>query len=439
MALIWLKENTWMLSIISGMKGWFCARWWLMCTSVLVLLTGAIGLGAVQANELLHDAKAGHGQEIGTPYIKPKGWKIKSSHIVLSPDGKRIYTVFKNRFYVFQLKPFKLLQDHETPLDVKFHSAFDLFLTGDEKHLVLTMQNKIVLYDFSSKKIVRSIELKDNELIDSVLNGNELVVFTKDSNLKAYQNKHPGADRHDFSNQPGNLLIYDVYSLKLKSNTQFHIKDDSPNRVGLARMHIIGEYISLFRRQYQQYSWVFLDRNTYKPRLVFLILASGKLKVSSDMENIYLPHVYRSIFFNPFPSYAVSADGEVTPFPEKQNAWFSLKDKQFIDSDTTAEQVKKLEQSPFLLTPMALQISQAGDYIAMTGSRIFDLKTKQVFSLYLFENKQAVFIERTTGHFAMTEHARKHLTMKTKSGNIVPINDATFNQFNLKNKYTGEL
>jgi len=33
----------------------------------------------------------------------------------------------------------------------------------------------------------------------------------------------------------------------------------------------------------------------------------------------------------------------------------------------------------------------------------------------------------------MTEHARKHLTMKTKSGNIVPINDATFNQFNLKN------
>ena len=385
-------------------------------------------------------ACAENGQEIGVPYIKPNGWEIKSSHIVLTSDGKRIYTVFKNRFYVFQLKPFKLLQDHGAPLDVKFHRSFDLFLTGDEKHLVLTMPNKIVLYDFSRKKIVSSIELEDHELIDSVLNGNELVIFTKDSNLKAYQNKHPSADRDDFINQPGNLLIYDVYSLKLKSNSQFHIEDDSPYGAGLARMHIIGEYISLFRSQHEQFSWVFLDRNTYKPNLVFLLLASGRLKVSSDMKNIHLPNLYGSIFFNPQPSYAVNADGSKTLFSAKYNSvWYSLKDKQFIDPGTSPERIEKLEQSPVLLTPAALQISQAGDYIAMTGSRIFDLKTKQVFSLYLFENKQAVFIERTTGHFAMTEHAREHLTMKTKSGNIVPINDATFNQFNLKNKYKGEL
>ena len=384
-------------------------------------------LFAAQAKEFSNDT-----DEIGTPYIKPNGWKIRSSHIVLSPDGKQMYTIFKNRFYLFQLKPFKLLQEHETPLDVKNHLAFDLSLTGDEKHLVLTMPNKIVLYDFSRKKIVRSIELKDHELKDSVLNGNELVVFTKDSNLKAYQNKHPDADRDHLLNQPGNLLVYDVYSLKLKSNTEFHIEDDSPYGVWIARLNIIGEYISLFRRQYQQYSWVFLDRNTYKPRLVFTMLASGSVKVSSGMKNIYLPHVYGNIFFNQRPSYAVSADGKVSRFPSKQNAWFSLKDKQFIDPETSSERIKKLEQSPLFFSPFALQLSQTGDYIATTGARIFNLKTKQVFSLYQFENKQAVFIERTTGHFEMTEHARKHLTMKTKSGYIVPINNATFMKYNMK-------
>jgi len=64
-------------------------------------------------------------------------------------------------------------------------------------------------------------------------------------------------------------------------------------------------------------------------------------------------------------------------------AWrhrFSLKDTQFMDTEASSEWIKKLEQSEFIfLVLFALQISQAGDYIASTGARIFDLKTKQVF------------------------------------------------------------
>lgn len=384
-------------------------------------------LFAAQAKEFTNDT-----DEIGTPYIKPNGWKIRSSHTVLLPDGKRIYTLFKGRIYEFQLNPFKLLQDYSFPEGVKTGRGFNMFLTDDEKHLVLTISNKIVLYNFSNKKIIRSIELKDHDLKDAVLNGNELVVYTKNKNLESYQKKHPDADRHHLQRQPGNIHIYDVYSLKLKSNTEFHIKNDSPHGVWSARLHIIGEYISLYRWQYQQFSWVFLDRDTYKPRLVFLLLNSRSIKISSDMKNIHLSNLYGSIFFNQRPSYAVSADGKVSRFPSKQNAWFSLKDKKFIDPDTNAEWIRELEQSPFLISPLGYQLSQAGDYIAYTGARVFDLKSKQVFSLYQFENKQAVFIERTTGHFAMTEHARKHLTMKTKSGYIVPINNATFMKYNMK-------
>lgn len=391
-------------------------------------------LFAAQAKKITNDT-----DEIGTPYIKPNGWKIRSSHVLFSSDDKRMYTIFKGRLYIFQRKPFKLLHDHDIPFYKKNKTGFDMFLTGDEKHLIFTIPNKIVLYDFVRQKIVRSIELKDQELKDSVLSGNELVVYTKDKHLASYQKKHPDADRHDLLRQPGNIHIYDVYSLKLKSITEFY-NNNPPFGSYVERLNVVGDYISLLRVQMHNINWVFLDPNTYKPRLVFLILDTGKLKISTDMENIYLPNVKDRSFFNyqggifsdPNPSYAVRDDGSKSLFSAKRAGWFSLKDKSFIDPKTNSERLKKLEQSPILFSPYALQMLEAGDYIASQGGRIFDAKTKQVFSLYLFDDNQAVLIERTTGHFEMTEHARKHLTMKTKSGYIVPINNATFMKYNMK-------
>lgn len=59
-------------------------------------------------------------------------------------------------------------------------------------------------------------------------------------------------------------------------------------------------------------------------------------------------------------------------------------------------------------------------------------KIRQKKHFLQFEDGEAAFISKA-GYFQATEHARKYLKMKTSKGEIVPINDATFEKFNKTN------
>jgi len=47
-----------------------------------------------------------------------------------------------------------------------------------------------------------------------------------------------------------------------------------------------------------------------------------------------------------------------------------------------------------------------------------------------FPDGEVVFFGYKTKHFQITANARKHLKMKNNQGDIIPINDATFERYN---------
>jgi len=160
--------------------------------------------------------------------------------------------------------------------------------------------------------------------------------------------------------------------------------------------------------------------------------------LSYDLNTLYIGNSYRKLW------YSGKQIDHIEEFRQKNKG---ARIGEILKVDIATAQVDYVFKEDFkspryiLLLPLGgeQQISPTQQYylVRFVGSGwVFFYrdgeKIRQKKHFLQFEDGEAAFISKA-GFFQATENARKHLKMKDSKGEIVPINDATFEKFNKTN------
>lgn len=363
----------------------------------IILLIVSFSFGCVNAeNE----------QEIGVP-VRPS-ISLQPYYMVLAPTGERAYVMYHGKLVQYQLNPLKILSSVDIDLDVPplenknypksvhhhRHTSKRLFITKDEKRMIIYGYTDMKLFDMAMNKVIKTIPLNKGA---AVLNDNEFVTFEKENTVVTIWNAN------------------DLTKLRQFRSGGTHWRTDGIRTFGTYTAHKVGGYIfaisgPVFR---------ILDSKTYKEIFAFQ-LNNTILKASPwiDYDLKMLVVRYASIV----PPYTSIATG--------MGEWkFHLEDKRLERiRDSYSLHGVHLENIR-LYTKSAIQVSPTNQYSSAEGSLMYKDKYR-IKSLFQFPDGEAVLWSIKTNKFQITKNARKHLTMKNANDEVVPLNNATFKKYN---------
>ena len=389
---------------------------------LLLLLMFSISVNAFAENE----------QEIGVPVIENS---ITPHLTALAPNDERMYVLSQGKLTHYNLNPLKIISsikvDFPVPKDKiisdnpryqgkKVPTGARLFITKDEKNIIVYTYTDITLFDINKRKTVKTVSLGtlNNQ---GVLNGDEFVVL-------------------DDANE---ITVFDAHSLtRIRKFTssyswthEFSWKGDENNVriVGLGylngTLNKLGNYIFLYKRNMPFYSeeLIVFDAKTYNISFSFKGALLNKVAITYDLKTLYLNGI-GSIYEDTkqdrlFSKAAQESQG--LGFGNKYN----LETKEIIPM-TETESKNFYRDAILLIRDVEVKVYGVNAYIKWKA-RYFSykgLRAPKKFSQ--FHDGEAILDRPKTKNFQTTPGARKYLKMKNLKGEVVPINDATFNHYN---------
>jgi len=363
----------------------------------------AVGLlGLALAFTSIHGVRAGEegsSGEIGIPVapVAEKGRHVDAAF--MAPDGKHFYTLYEGFLSKFSIKPFKRVSTWEIDFKeiLSAENFFKLFITPDENKLIITNneKHKVVLVDIGTGDIIKSVSVKQRyrmvdlpggkyrnvevRMNDAVLNGSELVVF-----------------------KTNKIVIFDAYTLSKRREVPFGWK------AGRFHTHTYKVFNKIVYKGRDGVGLVDIDTYNGKKLYGFFTDITEKSKCSKiNYEGAKFTFDLNSLEDGMIKKFNICG------YPEKNDDSFAKK-RTII-----------LRFGP---------ISTAGNYVVQ-GYRytLRDLNTSKKYEIAQYPDGEVILLEKSDPkHFVtLTPQARKHLKMKNAEGEIVPINDATFDKYRI--------
>ena len=345
-------------------------------------------------------ACAENNQEIGVP-IRPST-SLQPYYMVLAPTGERAYVMYHGKLVQYQLNPLKIISTVDIDLDIsplnKKHplsviSPKRLFITKDEKRMIIYGHTEMMLFDMGTNKVIKTIPLKKG---CAVLNNNEFVTFEKENTVVTLWHAQDLTQKRQFRSSGTDM------------------RTNGTKTYGTFRAHKVGKYIfvhggSIFR---------ILDSKTYKEIFAFRLFGSPRsfAWIDYDLKTLWLANA-----------------GVNPPYSGRKSLHEYLK---YHLEDGVIEEASEAHsfrdgylENIRLYTKSAVQVSPTNRYSSTEGSLIYQDKYR-IKSLFQFPDGEAVLWSIKTNHFQVTKNARKHLKMKNANDEIIPMNEATFNKYN---------
>lgn len=381
-------------------------------TSIVVLVTflfAFLPLGAF--------ADAGVDHEIGVP--QAKGSPANGCFgVALSPDGNRFYTVREGLLTQYRTTPFekissvKLAREH---IKDRPEEPCRVFITDGESQLIIAFHNRVLLIDARLGTLLNKFELELSPIQSAEINGDDLVTIEK---------KYTGYDEYYYS-----LVIRDAESLEIKrevkdlgKNYGFYPDTAEPRLVKVQNRI----YLTLHKK------FLVLNGKTYAPELFVqsnAIIVAGPF-LSTDYQTISFPQGSKVVDY----------------LTARQEIFEGVKEDDVL-AFNQATRISEFKKRPNVNSPKRWygipiinigQVSLSKEEIIASppfrGNSSFSLinATSRKWRRFLqYENGEAIMLDPADGNFQLTGGAKKYLMMKNRSGNIVPINDATFAKYHM--------
>ena len=384
-------------------------------------------------------AAAEENQEIGETYNNQMyltEGRVDSA--VLAPTGDRLYTLKNGVLSQYNLSPLTRISTVKVAFDSRQtkEDPYKTFITSDEKRIIIYSNKQLRQLDVASGKLIKTVPFESDA---GMLNENEL--FTVDNQNKA--------------------VVWNALDLTIKM--KFEAKGEE--RWVPFEGHIInhslflraGNRILLFRphRRYAAAIFVF-DASTYK--FLWRVKNNVILKplLSADMRVLYVncgadgySKLWRDGHHTDLHNELKQKykDTELRPDYcqfDLSSGQFDLPSTDFKETNYRVTNTNTNRNRHFNLNymPRQTQISPTSQYQFLSGVGnsgnvtgfiyIESDKPKTIKSFIQYTNGEAALFA-STSEFIATRNARASMKMKNKAGEIVPINEATFEKFNKSN------
>lgn len=394
-----MKDNLYIFQLTVGLR-----------KSLLIFVMFSVSLAACAENE----------QEIGVPKAM-KSTTTGCFGAVLSPDGEHFYTLREELLTRYRNSPFEKIGSiviaREELEKNRNESSCRVLLSNDQSKLIIVFAYKILLLDTNTGKMLHKFERKHrgSGIVSAVLDGNELVLLDREE----------GDSFH--------LSIRDSNSLKVKREIRdlgknFGFYPDQKLSDGIS---IIQDRIYLVTGE----SLLVLNRKTYASELLVICKYTCNVPtISKNFKKLYVWNVLSVTdhLKDKKTSYDDGLVKKVMVFDQ------GTRESRFENRND----INRVNLYPILAGRE--QISRVKDYLMVSKGRstawaiLANLKTDTVFSFRQYDFGEAILMERLRGgeytYFQLTQRARKYLMMKNRDGEIVPINEKTFNKYYRKTR-----
>lgn len=368
-------------------------------------------------------AETNAGQEIGETYYDSgqfRGMGMVDS-AMLAPTGDRLYTLKDSVLRQYNLSPLRRISAMKVVFDSRQVAAtpYKTFITNDEKRIVIYSKTQLRLLDVKTGRIIKTVPFQ-SEL--GVLNGNE--IFTLDNDNKATVWSADGLTKKREFEATAEERWSDNKNYNITGSTLIKVA----NHIILHRPAFSSGNGKIFVFDGASYRQIWnAGHNDYIPSAI-----------SYDLNTVYVPNGGRLRHFG------VSID-HIEEFRKNNKERIGEMLKINIATAQVEDMCKREDYKLPRYIVMARgaaeqQISLTHQY-HLTRYSTYNFyvffyrqseKSRQTKAFLQFEDGEAVFISKA-GFFQATENARKHLKMKDSKGEIVPINDETFEKFNKTN------
>jgi len=355
-------------------------------------------------------------EKVGEPYFNFKSGEGKVDSAVLAPTGNRLYTLKNGILNQYNLNPLKRIHSQKVEFDSRqnpddpYH-FYRIFITEDEKRIVIYNKQSIRLLDLESGKLIKTISLK-SEL--GILNGEEFLTL---------DNNNTG-------------IIWEAADLSRKKEFKV-IGDDrwsvdreeagASTNISHANLIKAGNYIILYDKAGPAIGHVTIfDRMSYEIKCKVIHFDSTYSAISYDFKTLYVPRTRRVQY-------------ETIWDKRKYGHYSGVQKIDLLTGQKSSVSEGKYKQTFRLNIPLSRhganqQISPTGKYYivaykTLIGFHYPEKRLGIVKRLIQFEDGEAALLGHTNKHFQITANARKHLKMKNSKGEIRPINDITFEKY----------
>jgi len=342
---------------------------------------------------------------------------------VLSTDGKYFYTLRGELLSKYRISPFEIIQtkvaDMKEVRERKDNMNCRVLISKDESKLIIVFPYEILSLDVNTGRMLQKVEINEKEGgIDGVaLDGNNLVLINGEDLILSIRD-------------------VDTFKIKKKITSLRKFKAYHDGKRNFTAISIISNKIYIRTRE----SLLVLNKKTFKPELFVLCdFGCNNPRSTKDYKKIYLWNVLSikdfvndtdNVYSKKESQYKVMVFDQVTRtanFKESSNVRREIPEEHLLTPLVNREQVSRVKNSK--LISKRDKVSRAV---------LLNLKTNVFYIFYQYDSGQAIFQEWSRGlragtYFHLTPGARKYLMMKNSDGNLIPINNETFNKYYRKN------
>lgn len=310
--------------------------------------------------------------EIGSPYVSMFSGRIDST--VLAPDGKSFYTLKDGLVTQWQLSPINKITFFKIGIKgTSKDKGYQISVTNDNKGIIIYSREEIQLWDIKSKKLLKTLKEKSHVGANSKYG----FVTLSENNL---------------------LKIWDEKSLTLLKKTKIEYKY-AYGEHGIvfgtkAENMIVGDNILLLSYLNGE---AFFDLNTFEVVDRFI----------HDTDSTSYFYKYREKFTCELKSFLKGIPRGAS------NSFYISQNK--IDKRQRNELVLRTNRAMTIFVKIQQDNAQCDNRVVIKFRQYDD-----AWLLYRYEPKM----------YMGSENIKKYLKMKTKSGEIIPMNDATFQKYN---------
>lgn len=313
-------------------------------------------------------------EEIGKPYLYIEQGNIDGG--VIAPDGRSFYTLKNGLVTQWQLQPIEKLTSfridtNETSRD----KGYLISVTRDNKEIIIYSREGIELWDIESKKRLQTLKEKSWLGINSKYG---FITLSKSNQLK----------------------IWDEKTLKLMKTSQIDYR------------YVLGEDESPY--------WTAAMNMLAGDNMLLVSYPDGEVFYDLDSFVIADKFTYDENATKYFDKYQEKFTCELYSFlkklgPKTSNSFHVYPNKS--DIKKRDELIFRTSRMKSIFVQIEHDGDQCGDRNLITFRQYGD-----AWLLYIYGKK-----------YMGPENVKKYLKMKTKSGEIIPMNDATYE------KYSGQI
>ncbi len=379
-------------------------------------------------------ARAGSEEEIGEPVIE----NYIAPHLTtMAPKDERMYVLSQGQLTHYNLNPLEVISSIKVDFNIPPEkvSANDLkhpknmmptggriFITPDEKHLIIYTYKEITLFDINKRKTVKTVSLGilDNQ---GMLNGDEFVVLDDEDKITVF-------DAHSLTQKKKFTSYHWTHEFSWKGVGDTVHNDVKIVGLGYLKgtLNKLGNYIFLYKRNMPFYSeeLIVFNAKTYDVLFSFKGALLNQVAITYDLKTLYLNGVDSIVEDTKqdrlFSKAAQKSQG--LGFGKKYNM-----DTKMIVPLTEKESKSFYKDVILLNREVEFKVVEDAAYSKWKQGFVYKglWRPKKIYQFY---DGEGILMSVKTKSFQITQGARKYLKMKNLKGEVVPINDATFKQYN---------